>query len=348
MYTAVEAKEKGHSFTQDCVCTLYHHINGPVLFFLIYSLVHRLDAKHGTKFVQGRMTQTNLSQKKNKSVVHFEWVVNMLCPSMRWYKIIRKRTIAWCTLQLKRKRKAMFLLWLLGELYTSSVLTHRTVQISKSMVQWVDVCNAPSNFTPGCCSLNIRELFCFFFNHFTPAGNWGAQLADLLVRPGQARHPLGVGCWLLTCWWLRMRSRWKFFLKFVVRWTSDSCCIFVFTQITVADISFWELSDELAITAASSCSHKSLLLTSASGSRSGASASRLDSVGVQIVWRKIIRKHTVTWCTLQLKWKRKAMFLLSSSLVWESSLQVFKKFWNLEVYKSWWSSLLHNDDVSPI
>ena len=81
MYTAAEAKEKGHSFTQDCVCTLYHHISDPVLFFLIYSLVHRLYAKHGTKFVQGRMTQTNLSPKKNKSVVHFEWVVNVLCPS---------------------------------------------------------------------------------------------------------------------------------------------------------------------------------------------------------------------------------------------------------------------------
>ena len=75
--------DSSHSFTQDCVCTLYHHINDPVLFFLIYSLVHRLDAKHGTTFVQGRMTQTNLSQKKNKSVVHFERVINMLCPSTR-------------------------------------------------------------------------------------------------------------------------------------------------------------------------------------------------------------------------------------------------------------------------
>ena len=221
---------------------------------------------------------------------------------------------------MKWKRKAMFLLWLLGELYTSSVLTHGTVQISKSMVQWVDVCNALSNFTPGCCSFNVRELFCFFFSHFTPAANCGAQLDDLLVRPGQARHPLGIGCWLVDGW----------------EWEVDGS-------------SSWNsLSDELAIAAASSCSHKSLLLTSASGSRSGASASQLDSVGVQIVWRKIIRKHTIAWCTLQLKQKGKAMFLLSSSLVWESSLQVLKKFWNLEVYKSWWSILFHNDDVSPI
>ena len=79
-------------------------ITSMILFciFLIYSLVHRLNAKHGTKKFQGRMTQTNLSQKNNKSVIHFEWVVNMLCPSR--CKIIRKHTIAWWTL--KRKRKA--------------------------------------------------------------------------------------------------------------------------------------------------------------------------------------------------------------------------------------------------
>lgn len=41
----------------------------------------------------------------------------MLCSSTQWWcKIVWKHTAAWCVLQLKGKRKAVFLLWILGEL----------------------------------------------------------------------------------------------------------------------------------------------------------------------------------------------------------------------------------------